>query len=317
MYMTLNSITNYKIKSIMTTEKNESTQPDPTTALARIIDNYGLELDVANLIRERFAPFFAQTAEWRERSKQLVVTQVTQTREMKMAREARLAIRDIRLEADKARKALKEDANRYNSTVQGIYNTIESEIKPIEEHLKLQEDFIQIQEQKRLDELRIEREAEMKPLSEFFPLVNNVELLSNEDYAKLIKGAELSRDAKIAQDRIDEENRLENERIRDLEKVRRDSVKDNWQHFPQDWKDECLGELTEDNWQKLVTLTNKAKTDYDNEQNRIRIENERLVEQKRLQTERYSKLFPVSEYGNPVDMMKLGEMSEKEFQTIF
>jgi len=86
---------------------------------------------------------------------------------MKMAREARLALREIRINADKTRKALKEDSIRYGRAVQGVYNVIEYLIKPIEEHLLEQEQFVQIQEQEARDRLNEEREALANPLSEF------------------------------------------------------------------------------------------------------------------------------------------------------
>ena len=58
---------------------------------------------------------------------------------MQEARIARLALRDIRIQADKTRKALKEESLRYGKAVQGVYNVIEYLITPIEKHLEERE----------------------------------------------------------------------------------------------------------------------------------------------------------------------------------
>ena len=64
----------------------------------------------ANYIKEQFIPFFDKAIEWRQKAEALVVTDISQTREMKMAREAR-AKRESEAKAAAELKA-KQDAER-------------------------------------------------------------------------------------------------------------------------------------------------------------------------------------------------------------
>lgn len=178
-----------------------------------VIEGAGLELDTTKTLKERFLPFWEQAYKWRETAAGLVVTDESQTREMAMARQARLALREIRVNADKTRKALKEDSIRYGKAVQGVYNVIEYLIKPIENHLLEQEQFVEIQYQKRMEELNAERERIAGPLMEWI----NEDLPFNntpwahftaERFAAIISDAQGGKKA-----HEEEQARLERERI--------------------------------------------------------------------------------------------------------
>jgi len=199
-----------------------------------VIESAGLEQDTTQTLKQKFLPFWEQAEKWRGMAEGLVVTDESQTREMKMAREARLALRAIRVDADKTRKALKEDSIRYGKAVQGIYNVIEYLIKPIEEHLLQQEQFVQIQEQKRLEALNEERARIAAPLmdwiSEDLPFNNTPwahfsqdrfdAIISQAKAAKRAEEEELARQEaeRIAREKAEAEERerirKENERLR-------------------------------------------------------------------------------------------------------
>lgn len=100
------------------------------TGLALIVAETGLEKETANMIVARFVQFMEQIAEWETKAKTLVVTDVAQIEEMRQAREARLILKNIRVDADKVRKELKEDSLRYGRAVQNVYNAIESLYQP-------------------------------------------------------------------------------------------------------------------------------------------------------------------------------------------
>lgn len=171
-----------------------------TNELVQVIEGSGLEVATANYIKEQFIPFFDKAIEWRQKAEALVVTDISQTREMKMAREARLALKEIRVSADKTRKQLKEDSLRYGKAVQGVYNLIEYLIAPIEKHLQEQEDFVVIQDVKRKAEIKASREVELQPFAEFVPFGLNLGEMSEEDYVKTLNGAKLQLQAKIEAD---------------------------------------------------------------------------------------------------------------------
>lgn len=132
-----------------------------------VIESSGLEPDTTRSLKEKFLPFWEQVVSWKEKAEMLVVTDESQTAEMKMARTARLALRQVRIDADKTRKALKEDSIRYGKAVQGVYNVIDYLVRPIEEHLLKQEQFIEIRQQEARARINEEREAIAAPLSGF------------------------------------------------------------------------------------------------------------------------------------------------------
>lgn len=175
------------------------------------IEESQLESQTALALNNKFVTFFEQAEEWKKKAEGLVVTDVSQTREMKMAREARLALRDIRVNADKVRVALKEDSIRYGKAVQRIYNDIEQAIKPIEKYLEEQEKFAEIQEAKRKAELRIIRANELLPFAEFVPLGVDLENMKEEDYQKTLNGARLQLQAKIELEKKSEAERIARE----------------------------------------------------------------------------------------------------------
>ena len=191
-----------------------------TNELVQVIEGSGLEVATANYIKEQFIPFFDKAIEWRQKAEALVVTDISQTREMKMAREARLALKEIRVSADKTRKQLKEDSLRYGKAVQGVYNLIEYLIAPIEKHLQEQEDFVVIQEVKRKAEIKASREVELQPFAEFVPFGLNLGEMSEEDYVKTLNGAKLQLQAKIEAEQKAEAERIAREKAEAEERER-------------------------------------------------------------------------------------------------
>ena len=192
----------------------------PSNELVQVIESTGLEQNTALMIKESFIPFFEQAEQWSRKAKELVVTDVTQVREMKMAREARLALKEIRVAADKKRKELKEDSLRYGKAVQGVYNVIEYLIAPIEKHLEQQEKFAEIQEANRRAALKAERDAELTAYAEFVPVGIDTGSMSDDDYAKLLNGAKLQQQAKIEAEQKAEQERIAREKAEAEERER-------------------------------------------------------------------------------------------------
>lgn len=213
--------------------QNIHTMSNKQLQVLDVIESAGLEQDTTQTLRQKFLPFWEQAEKWRNIAEGLVVTDESQAREMKMAREARLALRSIRVEADKTRKALKEDSIRYGKAVQGVYNVIEYLIKPIEEHLQEQENFVLIQEQKRRDALNEERERLIAPYIDFvtadIPLTNTPWAELGDRFAGILAQAKADKEAhdqeqarreaeRIAREKAEAEERerirKENERLR-------------------------------------------------------------------------------------------------------
>lgn len=172
--------------------------------LVNILNDSQLEQSSSDLILSHFSEFDAQTAEWMDKAKTLVVADESETGKMKDARDARLALKDLRVAADKKRKQLKEEGLRYNQAVQSVYNHIEGKVRPIEAYLKTQEDFAKIQEQKRMEEekaaidaLRSKRETLVEDLREFVGYGDDFGLMSEGAFNAVMNDAKAKQAAKI------------------------------------------------------------------------------------------------------------------------
>jgi hypothetical protein len=142
---------------------------------------------------------------------------------MKMAREARLALREIRINADKTRKVLKEDSLRYAKAIQGIYNIIEESISPLEKYLEKQEKFAEIQERNRKEELKRERLAQLEPYREHFsPALVDLAEISDEMFSTILESAKV-----VCQNAEEAKRKAEQERIakEKAEQLEREKVK--------------------------------------------------------------------------------------------
>jgi hypothetical protein len=213
---------------------------DMSTQLTTVLSDAGLDQNSNAAILEKFAAFDAQASEWMAKAKTLVVTGADQKDEIKQAREARLALRKIRTEADKTRKELKAESLRYGKAVQGVYNFLEYKIKPIEDHLQSQEDFAKIAEQKRVDALRAERELLVNDLREFVGYGDDFGAMSQPSFDAVLASAKQQRadqikhneeakaahEAEVLRQAEDQRKmRAENERLRSEAQAREAALK--------------------------------------------------------------------------------------------
>lgn len=184
-----------------------STETTAMNELLPVVAETKVDSEIQQMLLDRFSLFLEQAATWKQRASELVVTDISQTHEMKMAREARLALREIRLAADKTRKELKEDSLRYGRAVQSVYNVIELSIKPIEEHLERQEKFKELYELQQREALRIEREALAKDYRQYMIANINLGEITETDFNNMLNGAKLQKQAADEAARIAEEQR--------------------------------------------------------------------------------------------------------------
>ena len=257
-----------------------------------LLENQVAELeneDQQKFVVGKFEPFLQQVTDWEEKAKVLVVTSSLQRKEIREAKEARLALKRIRVGANKIREMLKRDALTYGKAVQSVYNVIEEKIKPLEEHLKLQEDFVEIQRAKVVAELGNTRLNKfiMEDWLEFVPPGADLGNMPVEDYEKLEKYCE----NQLAEKK-EEAIRLVQEaadklKLDDLEKKRRDELAD----YHQFKTDAIPGPvdirtISDADYKKILAGLKRAKADHEAEQDRIKKENEKLLkENKKLKEE--------------------------------
>ena len=182
----------------------------------------GVEASDAEKLQKAFEPFFQRVEDWKEKAMAIKVTNIAQREEMAKAREARLILRDVRLNAEKTRKELKEDALRYGQSIDAIARMIKTAIEPLEYHLEQQEKFAEIQAAKEREERRQLREFEFSPFAEFAPTHVDIYDVDDEEYAHILSVCKGMHEAKrLESERIQAEKeeaarleREENERIR-------------------------------------------------------------------------------------------------------
>ncbi|MBU1067520.1 hypothetical protein KKE60_07010 [Patescibacteria group bacterium] len=176
-----------------------------------IVGKCGLDTPAGHIIYEKFKQFYDQIQAWDNKAKTLIVTNASQVDEMKMAREGRLFLARIRIDANKVRNTLKEDSIKYGKAVQSVYNFIEGLTTPIEKYLENQEKFVERQEEKRVWELVIARRDSLEPYEEFVPFGINLGVMSDDAFERFFKSVKIQKDEKIKQE-ADEKERVKKEK---------------------------------------------------------------------------------------------------------
>lgn len=186
--------------------------------LVQILETSGIEKTKGEIVLEKFTTFFQQASEWEAKVKALVITDASQVREMKMAREGRLALRDIRLVAEKTKDKLKEDSIREGRFIQAIYNLIEGTVSPLEKELLEKEKFAENMEKERLAKLQKERAEMIAPYSN--PANHYLDGLSDSEFEELFQNLKFGYEARIEAGKKAEQERIEKEKADAAERER-------------------------------------------------------------------------------------------------
>jgi len=131
----------------------------PETALIAKANELGVAEEKAVALCKVFQPFIDQAQEWAEQANSLVVTSAEDTKTMKECRSLRLNMKQIRVDVEKTRKAMKEASLREGKAIDGMANIAKFIIVPIEERLQEQEEFAKREQEKKIARLQGERSA--------------------------------------------------------------------------------------------------------------------------------------------------------------
>jgi hypothetical protein len=160
-------------------------------------------------VEKQFADFHVQVDTWKDEIASIEVKSVHDKAEMQQAKDMRLKLRQVRLDADKKKAELKEDALKYTRAIDFCYNSIVGEIKPLEAELKEKEDFVKLQEQAEREKVLARREAELLEwLEPGSPFPTGLDTMDEETYTMIREGLKAKRQQSEA-----EAKRLEQERI--------------------------------------------------------------------------------------------------------
>lgn len=158
-------------------------------------------------LQEGFAEFFTKAELWRQKAVAIKVTDASQKGEMKLARTVRLELKNIRVDAEKQRKALKEDSLRYGKAIDGVNNILLAAIVPLENYLEEQEKYGERLEAERVAKLREERLAALTPFG-YIHTTGDLGALKDEDFAVLLRDTKDLHEMRIERERKAEEERL-------------------------------------------------------------------------------------------------------------
>ena len=286
-------------------ETTQPAQPAQTTTPAlpaeqEIINKelvkYTLEEETKIRLREIFTPILEQVSGWRDKALALVITDATQLTEMQQAREGRLILKDLRCEAERLRKTLKEDSLQKGRAIDGIANLVKGIIEPIEDHLQAQEDYAKIKEAERRSALKIARVNILTPLGvtvEFYNLEDMSEEAFNglvaQSQRQILEKQEAARKAVEEQaareqaERAEQERqRLENERLKkeaeELE-AKRKAEAEEARKREQELADQ-LRKQREEEARKLAEIEARAKAERE-EAARIKAEEDKKLAEAR------------------------------------
>lgn len=184
-------------------------------ALAKAAAECILAEDGRRQLTTAYQPHFAQFAALKEDAAKI------QDDQPKAARELRLKLKAVRVEAEKTRKALKEDSLRRGKAIDGICNVLEYELVPVEKAMEAIEKAEEIREAARKEALKQQR---TEALAEFVdPSFYNLGEMPEAQFQDLLASSKTAHTAKIEAAKRAEEERIAAEERAEEERIQREA----------------------------------------------------------------------------------------------
>lgn len=187
------------------------------TQLMEIAQASSLTKEAAKTLVDEFRAAVSLDDAFVEKSMAIVVTDETQTEIMAAARDLRLKLKAQRVEVENLRKRKKDHYLRAGQAIDGVANHVKGLIEPVEKHLKAQEDFATLLEEKRAVERREkaerllaeqeEREAAEEALAE----AKRIALMEAENERLKVEAEKREKEAARERAKVDKERAAERE----------------------------------------------------------------------------------------------------------
>lgn len=159
-------------------------------------------------LKNQFTGLFDMANEWAAKGKAIVVTDSGQKEEMLLAREARIELKNIRVDVEKKRKSMKDESLRKGRAVDGVANIIKYLIVPVEDHLREQEEFVKRIEDARIKTLVAERSEKLREY-QADPTFYVLGTMPDEEFDRLSTSHKAGYDLRKENERKAESERLE------------------------------------------------------------------------------------------------------------
>lgn len=208
-----------------------------TNELTLVVEQSGIEKTKGEAISKTLGEFFTKANEWNATIEALQINDISETGKMKMAREGRLSLRDMRLDAkdivDAKREEVKAKMADYvleDKLWLKSFQMVEATFKNLESKLLEKEKFAERKELERLQELEKDRVNLLIPYNEFCSIESlPLQTMSDEDFkhafdkAKRLFDLDNADKERIEKERIAEQKakeaeqeriRLENEKLK-------------------------------------------------------------------------------------------------------
>jgi hypothetical protein len=179
----------------------------PTHQLDLAVQSAGVSETATHQLKSKFGGYFAAAESLINAARGITVTDATQLTEMRQARDARLALAKVRIEAEKTRKDMKEDSLRAGRAIDGIANVLKGMIIPVEDRLQDMEDFAKRAEAARKEALRAERAEILHGLGQETAHFD-LSAMDAETFDNLVGGIRAANQARQEAERKAEEDRL-------------------------------------------------------------------------------------------------------------
>ena len=242
-------------------------------------EEYGIEAKKASELTGNLPQIKSERDILSQRYEEVVKMDIENPETAKIARELRLKIRDNRTKGiDVWHKTTKDFFLKGGQFVDAIKRVEIAVNQRMEENLESIEKYFENKEKERKAKLNEERLSILEPYSEFVPFGINFGEISEEEFTKILNGSKLQFDAKLEEERKVEEERLRIEKITKLHYERKEQLLPLWQFL--DDTTINFGELSEELFASIKSVANAKKVDYEVEQERIRVENEKLTTEK-------------------------------------
>jgi hypothetical protein len=185
----------------MTTDSTQTSKTQEVEVFVTL-DNVALVATKSIEISNSFIPFEEQFKEWEKKIDGLEITDVKQTKEMKMAKDARLAIGKVRKAIGDTKDKLKEETKAYNSHVMSVHNPLVERCKELEAKLKDKEEFKKRAEEAALAVIRKDREDSLTPEElALIPSHKDIEKYSEDEWGMAVEGAKAQIENKILREK--------------------------------------------------------------------------------------------------------------------
>lgn len=254
-----------------------------------IVKDSGLEIKEGQTLLEKFGNYEQIAKDWEVKAKMIVVTDASQETEMAMAKTALKKFAELRINVEKERKAMKEQSLRKGQAIDAVAKFLVSLISPIEEHLKLQANFVKIKEEREALERKL---AEDKRLEE--ERVAKEQAEKEEQERVRLENIRLKEEADAREKKMEEERLAAEKKQKELEdKAKKDR---------------------EEADAKQKELEEKAKKDRQDAEDKLKQEQEKAAKERQEAQDKLDEEKKRAEDEKKEAMKKLAEQEEELFK---